>query len=382
MTFKIGILGGGLQGTEAACLARWAGWESCVVDSQPQAPASGVADAFVVGDANDLKSFDKAFAGCDLVIPACENIATLELVTSWGQTNDFPVAFDLNAYRITCNKVLSKELFAQKNVPTPLCWPEASYPLIAKPISGSGSRGVELLPTPDHFSRKFPHRSDDTTKGWVVEEYCTGPSYSLEVSGRPGAYKTWLTTALEMDDIYDCCQVWAPSNISKASDIELRKISIDLAEALKLKGLMDIEVIASPQGLKVLEIDARLPSQTPTVVLWSMGENLLLRLAENFCAIKSPSNSNYSTPKAVIYEHIDVSSQGLVLAGEHLMSASGPLTLKENFQGADWAVTNFQPGQNHWVATLIIIDNDMDAARLRRKEILERLRANLPGATR
>ncbi|MGL4208589.1 MAG: hypothetical protein ACRCTY_04300 [Candidatus Adiutrix sp.] len=44
--FKVGILGGGLQGIEASLLARWAGWKSHLVDARPRPPAFSLVDSF------------------------------------------------------------------------------------------------------------------------------------------------------------------------------------------------------------------------------------------------------------------------------------------------------------------------------------------------
>lgn len=371
MSFKVGILGGGLQGTEAACLAQWAGWESRLVDLRPQAPASGLADVFLTAEMDNLKSLDKTFKGCDLVVPACENIATLELLSQWSQASSFPVAFDLGSYRLTCDKNCSKELFVQAQVPTFKPYPEATYPLIAKPVSGSGSRGVTLLQNEADFKAHF---HDGNIEGWVVEEYCPGPSYSLEITGQPGNYRSWLTTVLEMDEVYDCRQVWSPADISEAEEEQLKGITHKLAEALQLRGLMDVEVILNPQqGFKVLEIDARLPSQTPTVVWWSCGENLLYRLGEIFT--KLPPAPAAPPAAAVIYEHACINLGQITLAGEHIMSNAGSLCLHENFYGADWAVTNYRPGLSQWVATLIFIDHNLETVRGRREETFNRLKS-------
>ena len=371
MTFRVGILGGGLQGTEAACLARWAGWSTTLADSRPQAPASGLAETFVNLEITDFQALDRAFRGCDLVVPACEDGPTLELLSRWGRSGGPPVAFDLAAYRLSSDKALSKELFLRANVPTPRAWPEADFPLIAKPVSSSGSRGVNLLANETDFKRLFP---DGVPAGWIVEEYCSGPSYSLEVTGRPGDYRTWLTTALEMDEVYDCRQVRAPAGLSPADESEFRDISLNAARALGLTGLMDVEVILAPQGLRVLEIDARLPSQTPSAVYWSAGENLLARLAE--CFTQPPAAPGPAGPnRAVIYEHVAVGPGGRSSPGEHVMAEAGPLTLLENFFGADWAVTDYAPGRNRWAATIIVIDRNQDAALARREEILQRLTA-------
>ena len=369
MSFKVGILGGGLQGTEAACLTRWAGWESVLADARPAPPASGLAHHFVHLDIKNFSSLDKTFDGCDLVVPACEDLPTLELLSRWGQERGRPVAFDLDAYRLSSDKAASKDLFRRVGAPTPRAWPEAKFPLIAKPASSSGSRGVKLLENEADFKSVFGRT---VPPGWVVEEYCPGPSYSLEITGRPGAYRTWLSTALEMDEIYDCREARAPAGLSAAEDRDFRDISLRVAEGLGLTGLMDVEVILTPRGFQVLEIDARLPSQTPAVVWWSCGENLLARLAADFCGIVGPE-TEAAPPRAVVYEQVRAEGEAITSAGEHIISAAGPLRLHEGFGGADWAVTDYRPGRETWAAILITIGATEAEVQARRRETLARI---------
>lgn len=372
MTFRVGILGGGLQGTEAACLARWAGWDTTLADARPAPPASGLAHRFVHLGLGDFESFDLAFSGCDLVVPACEDLPTLELLSRWGRERGNPVTFDLEAYRLSSDKVKSKELFRRVGAPTPASWPEAAYPLMAKPVSLSGSREVRLLESEKDFKAFFGR---EVPPGWLAEEYCPGPSYSLEVTGRPGAHRAWVCTALEMDEVHDCREVRAPAGLRAEDERAFRDISLKIAAGLGLTGLMDVETILTPEGFRVLEIDARLPSQTPAVVWWSSGENLLTRLAADFCGIVVPEAEEPRPARAVVYEHVlvegDRVSDGL---GEHVIAAAGPLTLREGFCGADWAVTDYRPGREFWTAVLITIGSTETEVRDRRRENMARIK--------
>jgi pyrrolysine biosynthesis protein PylC len=54
-----------------------------------------------------------------------------------------------------------------------------------------------------------------------------------------------------------------------------------------------------------------------------------------------------------VYEHIRVSGGRLKICGEHIMAEGGALNLQKGFFGADEAITNFEPGRDPWVATLI-----------------------------
>ncbi|UQZ89504.1 3-methylornithine--L-lysine ligase PylC [Deltaproteobacteria bacterium Smac51] len=367
VSFRLGILGGGLQGIEAAYLARQAGWATTMADGRSAPPGSGLADEFIHRRVSGSSDLDAVFKNCDIILPACEDRATLDLLADWSARTGQPVAFDPAAYHISSDKSLSRDLFIRSDTPIPRPWPEAAYPMIAKPANSSGSRGVRLLNDDADFKGLFP---DGNVNGWIVEEYCPGPSFSLEVTGRPGAHHSWLTTALEMDEVYDCRQVHAPAGLSDEHEAEFRRISLNIARHLELTGLMDVEIIIAPQGIRVLEIDARLPSQTPIVVYWASGENLLARMLENFITL--PPSAPPPIPRAVILEHVHVKGS-IIWPGEHIMAEAGPLSLEENFFGADWALTDRRPGRDDWAATLIITAADKPSVLAKRREIVSRL---------
>nr|WP_242976009.1 ATP-grasp domain-containing protein [Desulfosporosinus sp. FKB] len=113
------------------------------------------------------------------------------------------------------------------------------------------------------------------SRNLVIEEYLEGPSYSIEVIGIAGNYQVFQITELEMDGDYDCKRVLAPVELGDQLIREFEKITLKLASDLSLNGIMDVETILQNGKLKVLEIDARLPSQTPTAVYYSTGVNMV-----------------------------------------------------------------------------------------------------------
>jgi pyrrolysine biosynthesis protein PylC len=233
----------------------------------------------------------------------------------------------------------------------------------------SGSRGVRRLDNPAELARFFP--GGPPGPDWVVEEFCPGPSYSLEVTGRPGDYETWTVTRLFMDQAHDCRQVVYPAGLGRAEEEEFRALTLRLAEGLGLTGLMDVEAILTPRGFRVLEIDARLPSQTPAAVHWATGENLLVRLARLFGGPTPAGSASFS--RAAIYEQVAPGAGGLESVGEHRLSLAGPLRWEEDFCGADLALTDWARDRADWVAALIITGQDLAEAKARRREVLARL---------
>jgi pyrrolysine biosynthesis protein PylC len=366
----VAVVGGNLQGVEAAYLAGKAGWEVVVIDRKPLVPASGICDRFVQCDVTGEDSLEGLPNGVDLIIPALENETTLACLNEFSLAAGLPFAFDLNAYLISSSKLKSDQFFAGINVPAPRPWPECNFPVVAKPSVGSGSQGVTILDNSEAVQKLI----DTSDESWVIQEYVQGPSYSIEVLGLPGDYTSFQVTDLEMDADYDCKRVLAPTELPDRLISKFEKISLNLADQLALKGLMDVEVISHEDTLKVLEIDARLPSQTPSAVFWSMGLNMVEMLGNLFLDQSSPKNITRNAPKGVVYEHIKVSPGTIEVAGEHIMAVTDTLQLHKDFFGADEAITNYAPNRNEWVATLIFCENSREAVRQKRNSVISDLK--------
>ena len=238
---------------------------------------------------------------CDAVLPACEDEPTLawlaERVPAW----DVPLLFDLDAYRVTASKLASRRLFAELGRAAAAAtgrpaasrsWSSRARPAAARAWSWRTTRP------------SWTPRGATLERGGhevVVEEYVAGPSLSLEVLAWGGRAVPLQVTGLEFDAAYDCKRVVAPvgevaagepapAGPGGACDWEaavapgvlaaLDDAGVRIAAGLGLNGLMDVEVMVSGAQPRLLEIDARLPSQTPTAVYWSSGLNIVELLAE------------------------------------------------------------------------------------------------------
>jgi pyrrolysine biosynthesis protein PylC len=365
----VAVVGGNLQGVEATYLAKKAGWEVILIDRKSVVPASGLCDRFIRLDVTGGENLSTTLGDVNLIIPALENQSALSALDQWTREKGIAFAFDPEAYLISSSKAKSNRLFGHIGVPIPLPWPECGYPVVAKPSFGSGSREVMIFHDAGSIQPDIIKAPDE----WVLQEYVQGESYSLEVIGRPGRYTPLQVTDLAMDSGFDCKRVIAPTDLPETLVSEFERISVSIAEALKLKGLMDIEVVLHNNTLKVLEIDARLPSQTPTVVYWSTGLNMLEVLAALFLDGVGKKTSYSAPPKGAVYEHIRVSSNSLEIAGEHIMSGADALCLCHDFFGADEAITNYTPGRAEWVATLIFADATRETALEKRHRMISDL---------
>lgn len=378
---KVAVIGGRLQGIEATYLAHREGWEVILIDRDPRAPALGMADSFLSIDVTSRNpKLAEAIKDADLIIPALEDPDALYALYERATAMGIALAYDHHAYCISSSKHKSNALFKDLGIPAPKTWPGCSLPIIVKPSSSSGSKGIrivnryeelhEIIDSPEYFSHER-----------VIQEFIPGPVYSIEVFGNKDRFVAGQTTKIEVDSTLDCKRVLAPADIPDELKESFRGYSLRIAQAISLKGIMDVEAILHNEKWKVVEIDARLPSQTPTAVYHSTGINYLKILYDIFNkGILSDIPPSYHEDY-VIFEHIRVTSGSLDVLGEHILSKAGFLTLKEGFFGADEAITDYNPDSDNWVATLIIKERDNKKLREKHRAIIENIKQGREAVT-
>ena len=376
---RVAIVGGKLQGVEAAFLAGEVGWEAVLIDRKSGVPAAGLCQSFCQCDViKDVSSLRRVIEKVDLVIPALEDVIALRVLQECAAGAHIPLAYDASAYFITHSKKRSNRLFERLGIPLPQSWPQCGLPLMVKPSTASGSQGVSRISTKKELDDFIRHVGSQLGQ-WVLQEYVEGPSYSIEVLGGEGHYITLQVTELEMDEHYDCRRVIAPAGISESLDRQIKEMALTIAGGLNLIGVMDVEVIVDRGVPKVLEIDARLPSQTPTAVYHSFGLTIWERLGDICVTGTKPVVPEMKTAKGVVYEHIRVSRDGLQFQGEHIMGEVGSLKAVPDFFGADIALTDFEPSLFPWVATLIIVGENREQAWLKREQVIKNIEGFLAG---
>ena len=115
----VGVVGGKLQGVEAAYLARKAGWDVRVVDKTPRVPASDLGDSFAQVDVTVENNLGGALGDVDFIIPALEDDKALRRLAQWSRKTGVPLAFDPQAYAVSSSKLKSAEIFKQIGIPIP-----------------------------------------------------------------------------------------------------------------------------------------------------------------------------------------------------------------------------------------------------------------------
>ncbi|MDW7675399.1 MAG: 3-methylornithine--L-lysine ligase PylC, partial [Bacillota bacterium] len=102
----------------------------------------------------------------------------------------------------------------------------------------------------------------------------------------------------------------------------------------------------------------------------STGTNMLAALAEVYTTGQLTTKPHLAKEKAVIYEHIAVSPQGIEVLGEHIMAQAGPIKLYKDFFGADEVLTNYSSTFSSWVATLMTVADNTKEVWQKRNEII------------
>lgn len=329
-------------------LAKKAGYRTYLVDKDENVPAAGLCLRFFQTDVFEEKKMLWLMANVDLVIPATENVVVLEALTRYQALTGTPMPFDLKAYYLSSSKKASDQFFMSKGIPAPKPYPECAYPVIVKPRGKSGSKGVRKVASPGALNAHPEYLTD----AYVVQEYLEGRSFSIEVIGWGKQFNLLQITEILVDGHYDCKQVVAPAAISAEQAAAFHEIAAKLAGAIQIHGIFDIEVIADKGRLKVLEIDARIPSQTPISVYHSTGVNMLTLMEE--AAVGHVRPVTLKASRVCLFQQIRFTEGRIEMLGEGIMAEAGPLSYYKNFFGADEALTNFAPGKDSWVATLIV----------------------------
>jgi len=360
------VVGGKLQGSEAAYLGAEAGYDVVLADRRAGVPASGLAQEVHTLDVTaDVARTRELVRSCDAVLPACEDDHTLAWLTAHVPAWEVPLLFDPAAYGMTSSKLRSNELFARLDVPRPLPWPRCGFPVVVKPSVGSGSHGVRLLRNEPELAlarAAFAARGEDM----VAEEYVPGPSLSLEVVAWEGEARALLPTGLEFDTAYDCKRVTAPvvsdEEVTAGGLAEFAALAERLAAGVRLHGVMDVEVMVGGGSPRVLEIDARLPSQTPAAVFHSCGVNIVALLVETFREGRAPAPPA-APARGAVYQHVLVRDGTVQVLGERVVGSAGPLVRHEGLWGADVVLTDADSRDEGWVAVIMTRGDDLASAR-------------------
>ncbi|MBR2255638.1 MAG: 3-methylornithine--L-lysine ligase PylC [Candidatus Methanomethylophilaceae archaeon] len=355
---------------EAVLLAKKAGYDTLVVDRRSEAPALSICDEAVVGNPLSDDGCIDALKECDAVIPACEEIDLLQKLDGSLSGTGVPFLFDLRSYRVSSSKLESNEIMARAGVALPKPWPECGFPVIVKPSSQSGSVGVSVAYSQEDIESglvKVRELGDEA----VIQEFVHGRSLSVEVIGNGREAESYVTTEVVLDQGYDCKMVrCSPDILSTDEDKAFGEMAQKTARMLGLNGLMDLEAIDTPKGLRVLEIDARIPSQTPAAIQAATGVNLLEELyLSRTDGLRVPVRKD----GASIYWHIHFKDGYLRATGEKEFSHVRNPVMTQGLFGSSDSISDYRPGSTEWHGTFIVKGTDAEDADRRYRQVMDRM---------
>ena len=248
---------------------------------------------------------------------------------------------------------------------------------MVKPNVGSGSAGVEVVWSKPELALARARLAAQGAAA-VVEEFVAGPSLSVDMvsfggeTADAGADLARVRQGLGLQAggragpgaAVDPASQGGGSDVVSASTLEaLDEAARRLAGAVGrvepatvpglqheprgLCGVMDVEAMVPADGVpRVIEIDARLPSQTPACAFHASDVNLIEVLATAFAAGAVPPALAGGRPAATaarrgaVYEHVLVADGRVQVLGEHVVGAAGPLRRYDGLWGADVVLTD------------------------------------------
>lgn len=201
-------------------------------------------------------------AEADYILPASEDDAAL-------QTLGEKALFDLKAWALCSSRLASDAFLKEHGIPAPEYFPGGSEPYIVKPDKGSFGLGIWV--TDDYCEV-----GGAVNAGFVTQEELPGDVWSAAVTGTPGNYTVHPAAKLTFDGL----RKRSAAEITDTPDAQaLAGTAKKIAEALGLRGVLEVEAIHHLGVWKVVDLNARLPMLTSDALL-SHGVNLLDELVK------------------------------------------------------------------------------------------------------
>ncbi len=375
MEIKIAIIGGKLRGIEVAFLAKMAGIYTVLIDKDKLTPASGLCSENYVFDVEKKESaLLSIMKNVDIVIPAVENKNVLRAIEEMCREIDLKVAFDFTAYDITAARIKADLLIKEENIPRLAYYPDAKPPYVLKPAVGNRRRSIRMVDTYENL--EFLMSRKDSPESWIAQEYAKGPVFSVEITGKPGDYSANEIAQLYLESDFDSDMVDCPAELDTDQNKIFTENALSLAEKLQLTGIFGVEALKVDDGLKIMEINAIFPSQTPIAVFYSTGINIVVELLSVFADEKMSKklsniiNDRYENNKYVVLEDFQFFNKKPTFKGESCLRKAGPLKIMMDFFGSDYAITDYIDDDHEWQAVFINISDTQ--SRLIEKRILSR----------
>jgi 5-(carboxyamino)imidazole ribonucleotide synthase len=246
-TLKVGILGGGQLGRMLLQKSADFSLHMRVLDPDPAAPCRYLCDEFVNGSFKDFDTVYTFGKSCDLVTIEIEhvNVEALEKLEHEGLMV-FPQP---HVIRIVQDKGLQKMFFRDHNIPTAdfeliddaagLSSLNISFPIMQKLRKGGyDGKGVVRVSGQDDFGNAFTEPS-------VAEKLIPFKKEIAVIVARniKGEIKTFPAVDMEFNPEANLVEfLFSPAELSAELENKAAQIAIQVAEALKIVGVLAVEM--------------------------------------------------------------------------------------------------------------------------------------------
>ncbi|MFC0554873.1 ATP-grasp domain-containing protein [Planotetraspora thailandica] len=177
----------------------------------------------------------------------------------------------LRAVLTSRNKLVQRELFGRRNLAQPeyhlarsaedaAAWAEGRYPVVAKPLSSSGSMGVQIVTDENELHTWC--QENDSPKSFLVEGYLSGPEYSVEAVASAGEIVFWSVTEKITTEAPHFVELehHVPAQVGGEEKSAIRSVLGEVAGALGMRsGIMHLELRLEPAGPHIMEVAVRTP---------------------------------------------------------------------------------------------------------------------------
>jgi len=246
----IGIIGGGQLGRMMIYRSKKLGFRFAALDKEG-APAQVLADIFINGSLKDASALEQLANVSDVMTYEIEHINTdaLDDLHSRGYAM-YPSPVTL---RVIQDKLLQKELFVKKGIPTAPFFAEENpatadlsarkFPLVQKTRrEGYDGRGVCIL----------KDATDKLLQGPSLFEEMVDIDKELAVMiarGRDGSLSVFPVTEMAFNPDHNICDtVIAPARVDEKTAATAREIAVSVVKALDGVGIFGVELFLDKQG--------------------------------------------------------------------------------------------------------------------------------------
>ena len=205
-------------------------------------------------------------AGYDVVADGASADYILPVVYDETLPTDKLLA-DMDAWALTSSRLATDAFLQERGFPVPAYFPGGSEPYIVKPDKGGGGRGIWV-------TEDFCEVGGAVNAGFVAQEELPGDVWSAVVTGLPEAYIAHPPVRLTFDDR----RRTGATRVSTPDGRPLYDLALDIAVALEMRGILEVEAIWSRDAWWVTDLNARLPLFTPD----ALEANLLTELVRAF----------------------------------------------------------------------------------------------------